>query len=84
MSNTQGSSTLTKHLKLCKYNTNRRAKGQCLLSFQRVIDDGGNVTSNWKFDLEACKRAVTRMIILNELSFKFVEKEGFKEFCKVV
>nr|KYP44898.1 hypothetical protein KK1_033579 [Cajanus cajan] len=32
------------------------------------------------FDVDACKQALTRMIIVDELPFKFVEGKGFHFF----
>uniref|UniRef100_A0A3Q7GI24 HAT C-terminal dimerisation domain-containing protein n=1 Tax=Solanum lycopersicum TaxID=4081 RepID=A0A3Q7GI24_SOLLC len=34
----------------------------------------------WTFEQEACRRALVEMIILDELPFSFVEKEGLKKF----
>ncbi|KAF7129405.1 hypothetical protein RHSIM_Rhsim10G0116200 [Rhododendron simsii] len=36
------------------------------------------------FSADACRRALARMIIIDELPFSFVEGEGFKEFISVV
>ncbi|XP_073061975.1 zinc finger BED domain-containing protein RICESLEEPER 2-like [Primulina eburnea] len=36
--------------------------------------------SSWKFDQDACRKALTKMIIMDELPFKFVERDGFKLF----
>ncbi|KAF7139229.1 hypothetical protein RHSIM_Rhsim07G0226600 [Rhododendron simsii] len=36
------------------------------------------------FSAEACKRALAKMIIIDELPFSFVEGEGFKHFIEVV
>ena len=33
------------------------------------------------FNKEACRAALTKMIIKDELPFTFVEGEGFREFC---
>uniref|UniRef100_A0A3Q7IJG2 Zinc finger BED domain-containing protein RICESLEEPER 2-like n=1 Tax=Solanum lycopersicum TaxID=4081 RepID=A0A3Q7IJG2_SOLLC len=38
----------------------------------------------WKFEQEVCRRALVEMIILDELPFSFVEKEGFKKFMSKV
>ncbi|KAK2652856.1 hypothetical protein Ddye_012712 [Dipteronia dyeriana] len=35
------------------------------------------------FDKEACRKACNRMIIVDELPFSFVEKDGFRDFCRV-
>ncbi|KAK2637639.1 hypothetical protein Ddye_025434 [Dipteronia dyeriana] len=49
-------------------------------------DDMKNVHVNLVavgFDKEWCRKALTRMIIVDELSFSFVEKEGFRDFCRI-
>ncbi|KAK2652789.1 hypothetical protein Ddye_012645 [Dipteronia dyeriana] len=35
------------------------------------------------FDKETCRKACTRMIIVDELPFSFLEKDGFRDFCRV-
>uniref|UniRef100_A0A3Q7FL63 BED-type domain-containing protein n=1 Tax=Solanum lycopersicum TaxID=4081 RepID=A0A3Q7FL63_SOLLC len=45
--------------------------------------NGDVVVVPWKFDQEECTKALCRMVIINELPFRFVEKEGFKQFMKV-
>ncbi|KAI3472907.1 hypothetical protein Pfo_030975 [Paulownia fortunei] len=39
--------------------------------------------SIWKFDQEAIRKSLVRMIIKDELPFKFVENEGFREFMSI-
>ncbi|KAH0648267.1 hypothetical protein KY285_033515 [Solanum tuberosum] len=46
-------------------------------------DTDGVVVVSWKFEQEQCRRALCRMVIVDELPFKFVEKEGFRNFMKV-
>jgi hypothetical protein len=36
--------------------------------------------SSWRFDQDAIRQALASMIILDELPFTFVEREGFKKF----
>lgn len=38
----------------------------------------------WKFDQELCRKYLARMIILDELSFKHVEHQGFRDFIHVL
>ena len=33
---------------------------------------------------EACRRAVSKMIILGELPLNFVDNKGFRHFCNIV
>lgn len=35
------------------------------------------------FDIEACRQAFARTIIVDELPFKFVEGEGFRYFISI-
>ena len=35
------------------------------------------------FDQKACRKATTKMIVLDELPFAFVERLGFVQFCEV-
>ena len=37
----------------------------------------------WVFNFEECKKALAEMIILDELSFRFVEGFGFRKFMSV-
>ncbi|XP_060212248.1 zinc finger BED domain-containing protein DAYSLEEPER-like [Lycium barbarum] len=37
----------------------------------------------WEFDQQLIRRALVEMIIIDELPFSFVEKEGFKKFMQV-
>ena len=37
----------------------------------------------WVFNFEECKKALAEIIILNELSFRFVEGFGFRKFMSV-
>ncbi|KAL5815936.1 hypothetical protein ACOSQ3_024314 [Xanthoceras sorbifolium] len=49
--------------------------------------DGYGVTgsvSTYSFSKEECRRALTEMIIINELPFRFVENRGFWKFCSLL
>ena len=41
------------------------------------------VLGTWKFDNESIRTALSNMIIVDELPFKFVEGEGFKNFINI-
>uniref|UniRef100_A0A3Q7J6F8 BED-type domain-containing protein n=1 Tax=Solanum lycopersicum TaxID=4081 RepID=A0A3Q7J6F8_SOLLC len=80
-----GTTSMLTHISKCPkmpYNIDIR---QSRLAFQPMI--GGNkgdvVVVPWKFDQEECRKALCRMVIIDELPFRFVEKEGFKQFMKV-
>ena len=59
-------------------------KGQTTLSFQRSIDGkgGSNIVTSL-FSQTRCRGACAKMIIMDKLSFKFVDNEGFKLFCSI-
>ena len=76
-------STLWKQLKnQCrKYTYKVEDKEQTTLSFQRSIDGkgGSNIVASL-FSQTRCRVTCARMIIMDELSLKFVENESFKLF----
>ena len=53
---------------------------QSRLAFQPIIgvNNGDVVVVPWKFNQEEYRKALCRMVIIDELPFGFVEKEGFK------
>ena len=56
------------------------------LSFQakREGESGLNVLVVANYSEEGIRLALARMIIINELPFIFVERQGFQEFMKIV
>ena len=84
-SSLNGTSTLWKHFRNCKkYPANMVDKRQKTLNFQNSGLEGETQLVNWKFDQELCRKALAKMIIIDELPFKFVEREGFRYFCNVM
>ncbi|XP_060211930.1 uncharacterized protein LOC132639501 [Lycium barbarum] len=78
-----GTSGLNKHLKTFPKNTNKVDTSnskykQSNLNFPLEGEKGDGATST--FDQEVSRRALVEMLILDELPFRFVEKEGFKKF----
>ncbi|CAN0859992.1 Putative AC transposase [Linum grandiflorum] len=77
--NIMGVSSLKRHIfKICQ----KRAeimKGQMRLNFQPRF---GLEMTIWKYDLVKLRQKIAIMIILDELPFIFVEKEGFKGVMK--
>ncbi|XP_077251023.1 uncharacterized protein LOC143890275 [Tasmannia lanceolata] len=74
-------SALKTHISSCKkFPPNINTK-QTQLNYQPIKgqegDSSGTLT-NWKFDQEAIRNALARMIIVDDLSFKFVENEGLE------
>ncbi|KAL4298123.1 hypothetical protein GQ457_12G015520 [Hibiscus cannabinus] len=77
------------HIARCKRfpaNLNRKQK---LVNFESktIASPGGTskivqVPTCWQFDQDNCRKALAMMLIVDELSFVFVEHEGFRYFCK--
>ena len=76
-----GTSGLWNHHKFCE--TNRKKgdlKGQQVLAFEAKKegdDQGGNLISVY-FDKEACRLAIAKYVVVEELPCRHVESEGFK------
>ncbi|KAH0712018.1 hypothetical protein KY289_007977 [Solanum tuberosum] len=81
-----GTKAMLTHMLTCTKMPKSVDKSQTQIGFQSV--QGGNtsdvVVVSWKFEQEQCRRALCRMVIVDELPFKFVKKEGFRNFMKVV
>ncbi|WOL04253.1 zinc finger BED domain-containing protein RICESLEEPER 2-like [Canna indica] len=76
-----GTSVLNYHVKLCRKIPGNEDKTQSRLSLQPLGDgESMGMLSTWKFDQAAIRKSLERMIIVDELPFKFVESEGFIEF----
>ncbi|XP_027155111.1 zinc finger BED domain-containing protein RICESLEEPER 2-like [Coffea eugenioides] len=79
-----GTTSLSNHLHRCKkYPYNSTDKRQKTLEF-KPKEGGGKALTTHMFDQEACRRMLARMVIIDELPFKFVEREGFLDFCLVM
>ncbi|KAL8511092.1 hypothetical protein ACS0TY_017787 [Phlomoides rotata] len=78
-----GTSSLNFHKSSCIKNPENQQTSQFLLNLQSKTDDGsvgmGTLTA-WKFDQLEIREGLVKMIILDELPFKFVEGEGFREY----
>ncbi|KAL4561599.1 hypothetical protein LXL04_033769 [Taraxacum kok-saghyz] len=85
-----GTSTLRGHMvNQCPNNPFRiEDKKQKTLIFQKMMGgknksvEGANPKAV-EFSQSDCRIACVKMIILDELSFRFVEQEGFKLFCSI-
>ncbi|KAL5829816.1 hypothetical protein ACOSQ3_019284 [Xanthoceras sorbifolium] len=54
---------------------------------RQTTRDGYGVTSSvstYSFSKEECRRALTEMIIIDELPFRFMENRGFGRFCSLL
>nr|XP_010319895.2 zinc finger BED domain-containing protein RICESLEEPER 4-like [Solanum lycopersicum] len=80
-----GTKAMLTHMLTCPKMPKVVDKSQTQIGFQSVQE--GNtcnvIVVSRKFEQEQCRRALCRMVIVDELPFKFVEKEGFKNFMKV-
>ena len=78
---TNGTSGLKQHLTYrCKvYKPPTVASG-----IKKLLNIQSNNLETLKFEQEICRRALVEMIILDELPFSFVEKEGFNKFMSKV
>ncbi|WCJ31567.1 hypothetical protein M5689_013051 [Euphorbia peplus] len=86
-----GTSSLWKHLReTCKKFPHKKDlveaqkkkdKSQTTLQFHKATDTKNAQLVCFRFDQETCRRSLVKMIIVDELPFRTVEKCGFKEFC---
>ncbi|XP_052181165.1 zinc finger BED domain-containing protein DAYSLEEPER-like [Diospyros lotus] len=85
-----GTSTLWNHVNnQCKKNPYRvEDKKQKILHYLKNSDNedgsvGGSNLLAVGFSQATCRMACAKMIVIDELSFRFVEQEGFRLFCGV-
>ena len=80
-----GTSSCRSHMLRCRKNPNPKSSRQSLLTLQPDVHscDNVGVIGTWSFDQEAIRNALANMVIVDELPFKFVEAEGFKQFMSV-
>ncbi|KAH9803374.1 BED-type domain-containing protein [Citrus sinensis] len=77
---------MTRHIKTCEsYKTFRAQQSG---SQQNLTSEGGeenasNLVLGKRWSQDACRRAVTKMIIMGELPLSFVDNKGFRHFCSV-
>ncbi|XP_077240361.1 zinc finger BED domain-containing protein RICESLEEPER 2-like [Tasmannia lanceolata] len=81
-----GTTALWNHINSCRKFPSNKSTKQTLLNLKPITGqegDGIGSLTNWKFDQESIRNASARMIIVDELPFKYVEKEGFRDFMSV-
>uniref|UniRef100_A0A2N9GWW6 BED-type domain-containing protein n=1 Tax=Fagus sylvatica TaxID=28930 RepID=A0A2N9GWW6_FAGSY len=84
-SKNHGTSSLLSHVAGCAKNPNRELRGQKTLSFEpKKEGEKGFDLVTTAFTIEAGRKALAEMIILDELPFTFVENYGFRKFVKVL
>ena len=76
-----GTGNLLAHVTNCPKNPNRKDKGQKTLAFEPKNDgDKGFQHVSITFTFEAFRKALTEIIIIDELHFRCVEGYGFKKY----
>ncbi|KAI3846862.1 hypothetical protein MKX03_002853 [Papaver bracteatum] len=81
-----GTSGMWKHFNRCKKNPNNpKVKGQQTLKLKpsKLGEQDGQLVFTI-FSQEKCKRAVIKFIIIDEMSFRAVEGEGFRRLMHVL
>ncbi|KAL2922448.1 Zinc finger BED domain-containing protein RICESLEEPER 3 [Bienertia sinuspersici] len=85
-----GTNAMNRHTDRCKKSPFFKDKTQTILDFEsrtKINTDGSvetvNIPKLWRFDHDEIRKALAKMLILDELPFAFVEREGFRQFCKV-
>ncbi|CAI0401782.1 unnamed protein product, partial [Linum tenue] len=74
-----GTSSLGRHTQRCLKKQKEKGK-QLNLELNPTSVEGQGVLGTWKFDQEFIRAGLVEMIILDEMPFRSVEKEGFKRF----
>ena len=71
------------HTPICVKNLNRKTlKGQQTLAFEPKMDgEEGFQLVPTAFTVEASKKALAEMVIIDELPFRFVERYGFQRYA---
>lgn len=88
---TNGTTPLENHVQRCrKFPANLDRKHR-LIEFesQKITKEDGsteivNVPRLWEYDPEFARKELAKMIIVDELSFMFLEREGFRSFSKAI
>ena len=53
------------------------------MDFQLGVNASAETFSTYKFDQDAIRKALAYMLVVDELSLKFIEMEGFRHFIFV-
>ena len=79
-----GTNGLKNHTIYClkKLAKDEVGNGQTILSY--TVDGGSRALTTWKFDQKTIRLGLCKMILLDELPFVFVEREGFQSFMQLV
>ncbi|KAL4282107.1 hypothetical protein GQ457_03G007700 [Hibiscus cannabinus] len=85
-----GTNAMKRHTSRCKKAPFNVDTKQTILDFEsktKCNADGTietfSVPKLWHFDQDEIRKALARMVVVDELPFSFVEREGFRHFCKI-
>ncbi|KAL4556060.1 hypothetical protein LXL04_038700 [Taraxacum kok-saghyz] len=84
-STNNGTSNLLRNYKACTMNPDNVMR-QTVLKLQSNTTnghDGEGTLTCWRYDQDAIRTSLAHMLIIDELSFRFIEKEGFRYFMSV-
>ena len=83
MSKRHGTNSLNTHMRACLKNPHAKETKQTMLAFQSgKSDTNGGALTSWVFNQEVVRKPLAKMIIIDELPFRFVEGRGFKQFME--
>ncbi|KAL9685649.1 hypothetical protein QQ045_023100 [Rhodiola kirilowii] len=78
-----GTSTLKRHIdNVCKKYSGRVKINDGQQKLTSTGRSGAKELVTVKWSDQGCREAVVKMIVMDELSFSFIEKEGFRYFCR--
>lgn len=85
-SSRNGTKNLKNHWPICPENPSNQTKGmtQTQLAFVKGENEGEAQLKSWVLNPHDARDALTKMIIIDELPFRFVDKPGFRYFMSVV
>ncbi|CAH9114483.1 unnamed protein product [Cuscuta epithymum] len=83
-----GTSSIRNHMLSCLKNTHSKDTRQVLLTYQPITaaiptEEPTGVLGTWVFDQTAIRRALAEMHIIDELPFRFVDRQGFRKFMSI-
>ncbi|KAK9057997.1 hypothetical protein SSX86_022837 [Deinandra increscens subsp. villosa] len=79
---THGTSGLNKHLRRWRDNPANKEKQAEICVEQN--EEGQSTLKTWKFDPAKVRKALIEMVIECELSFSFIERNGFRKFIQTL
>ncbi|KAL4575792.1 hypothetical protein LXL04_011878 [Taraxacum kok-saghyz] len=78
-----GTSSMLKHLRSCNGHPNNIDKSQPNISMFKSSQSEGTTVSKWEFNQASTRQTLTKMIVIDEQPFSYVERCGFRLFCSV-